>query len=257
MRWRASPESPAISASEIMACACVVSFADGARRSFCQSGEYSCATRLKTSTKSSRPALRLITATNAWSSRGSPSRSTGTSSTKAPQLGQIVLIRPLGRELAREIFQDDPCLEDLIETSVHPVQVEHDRVDDRPDGRLGDDEAAAGSPPRACHLLMLQEAHRLTEHGPAHLVALEQIRLGAQDLADRPAQSHDVLDDEVRHLGRPLGVGVGARPRHVARRRPGRGHSADSTWSHGTFGALDQRLHQKSGRKMCSARKRA
>ncbi len=245
------------SAPRRSSCARASSLSPTAPPRFCQSGEYSCATRLKTSTKSSRPGLRLITATNAWSSRGSPSRSTWCFLEKAPQLGQIVLIRPLGRQLAREILQDDPGLEDLVETGVHPVQIEHHRVDDRPDGRLGDDEAASGSPPGARHLLMLHEAHRLTEHGPAHLVALEQIRLGAEDLADRPAQSHDVLDDEVRHLGRPLGIGVGARPRHVARRRPGGGHSSDSTWSHSTFGALDQRLHQKSDRKMCSAQKRA
>ena len=96
------------------------------------------------------------------------------------------------------------------------MQVQHDGIDDRADGRLGDHEAAARAAPRPGHLLVLHQAHGLTEHGPADLVALEKVGLGAEDLAHRPAEGHHVFDDEVRHLGCPLGVRVGTRTRHVA-----------------------------------------
>ena len=66
---------------------------------------------------------------------------------ETPQQGQVVLVGPLGSELAPELLEDDAGLEDLVELRVHPAQVQHDGVDDRPHGRLGDDEAATRAVP--------------------------------------------------------------------------------------------------------------
>ena len=81
MRLRARLASPAMSASAILACACSVSRAM-AGPSFCQSGEYSWATWLNTSTNSSSPAFRLMPATSACSPRGSLPGTTGSPSAK-------------------------------------------------------------------------------------------------------------------------------------------------------------------------------
>ena len=143
---------------------------------------------------------------------------------EAPQLGQVVLVGAFGCQLAGDLLEDDPGLEDLVQPGVDPMQVEDDRVGHRAHGRLGDDQTAAGSTARAGDLLVLDEADRLAEDGPAHLVALEEVRLRAEHLAHRPAQGHDVLDDQVGHLGRPLGIGLCARPRHCRGRR--RSHEA-------------------------------
>ena len=146
--------------------------------------------------------------------------------------------------MARQFFEDDAGFEDLVEACVHPVQVQHHRVDNRTHRRLGDDKAPSGAPPGAGDLLVLHQSNRLTEYSSTDLVTLEQVRLGTEDLADGPTQCHDVLDDEVRHLGRPLRVGVGARPRHIAGGRLGGhlpilpGHPAHSD-------GFDQRLHQE------------
>ena len=56
------------------------------------------------------------------------------------------------------------------------------------------------------NVLVLDQPHRLPEDGAAHLVALQQLGLRPQHLADRPTQHHDVLDDAVGHLGGPLRV---------------------------------------------------
>ena len=93
---------------------------------------------------------------------------------------------------------------------VDSVQVEHHGITDRADRRLGDHQAPARSAAGAGDLLMLDEAHRLPEDGPADVVALEQFGLGAEDLADRPPEGHDVFDDEVGHLGRAFGVRIGS-----------------------------------------------
>ena len=69
---------------------------------------------------------------------------------------------------------------------------------------------------RAGHLFVLDQADRLTEDRPTHLVSLEEIGLGPEHFAHRPAQGHDVLDDQVGHLGRPLGIGLRTRPRNCA-----------------------------------------
>ena len=207
-------------ASAIMAWACLVSFAMALPKR-CQSGEYSCATRLKTSTKSSSPALRLIAATRGGA-RGGPLRVRPALVGETPELGQVLLVGPLRRQLAGDLLEDDAGLEDLVEARVDPVQVQHHRVDDRPHGRLGDDEPSPGTASGASDLLVLHQAHGLPEHGPADLVALEEIGLGAEHLANRPTEGHDILDDAVRHLGRPFGVRIGARARHVACRRRGR-----------------------------------
>ena len=63
------------------------------------------------------------------------------------------------------------------------------RVGHRTHRRLGDDQAAAGAAAGPGDLLVLHQAHRLAEHGPAHLVALEEIGLGPEHLAHRPARA--------------------------------------------------------------------
>ena len=146
---------------------------------------------------------------------------------EAAQLDQIVLVGALASQLARDLLEDDPGLEDLVQPGVHPVQVEDDRIGHRANGRLGDDQTPAGPPACPGHLFVLDQADRLTEDGPAHLVALEQIGLRTEHLAHRPTQGHDVLDDQVGHLGRPLGIGLRTRTRHCAGRR--RGHHAKTT----------------------------
>ncbi len=100
------------------------------------------------------------------------------------------------------------------------MQVEDDRLNHGAHRGLDDDEAPTGTTPGARHLLVLHQADRLAEDGTAHLVALEQLGLGPEYLADRPSEHHDVLDDAVGHLGRPLRARIGARPRHVAGCRP-------------------------------------
>ena len=67
-------------------------------------------------------------------------------------------------EVGHDLLEGYAGLEHLVEACVHGVQVEHGGIDDCVDRRLGDDEAATGTRPRAGHLLMLDEADRLAEH---------------------------------------------------------------------------------------------
>ena len=161
---------------------------------------------------------------------------------ETPERRQVRLVGPLRRQLAGELLQDDPRLEDLVQRGVDPVQVEHHRVADGTDRRLGDHQAPAGAATGTRHLLVFHEAHGLPEDGAAHVVALEEIGLGPEHLAHRPAQGHDVLDDEVRHLGRPLGVRVGARTRH--RRAWPSASSSAKLIREQAFSAFDLHLRQ-------------
>ena len=136
-----------------------------------------------------------------------------------PERGQIGLVGPLGRQLAGHLLQEDAGLADLVQRGADPAEIEHHRVADRADRRLGDDEAAAWTAAGAGDPLMLHEPDRLAEDGAADAVAHEQVRLGAEHLAHRPTQCQHVFDDEVRNLRRPLGVQLGARARHDVRGR--------------------------------------
>ena len=172
MRLRASPPSPAMSASAIMAWACVVSLAMRApealpvRRVQLRDPVEDVDEELEAGIAADRghQCMELAGVT-----LGVDRNALG----EVPQLGQVVLVGPLGRQLAGDLLEDDAGLEDLVETGVDPVQIQHHRVDDRPHRRLGDDEAATGATAGPGDLLVLHQAHGLTEHGPAHLVALE------------------------------------------------------------------------------------
>ena len=50
-----------------------------------------------------------------------------------------------------------------------------------------DDQTAPRPLAHAGHTEVLDDAHGLAQHGSAHAVALDQVRFGAEDLADRPA----------------------------------------------------------------------
>lgn len=135
----------------------------------------------------------------------------------------VLLAEACRGERARQLLEQDARLEHLVQPGVDPVEVEDDRVDHRAHRRLRDHEPPARPPAGPCDLLVLEEADRLAEHGPAHPVALEQLGLRAQHLADRPAERHDVLDDAV---GDPLGPLD--RPR--GRRRRVDGGVPDGRW---------------------------
>jgi hypothetical protein len=122
------------------------------------------------------------------------------------QRRQVSLVRAIGSQLAGELLQNDPGLEDLVQRCVDAVQVEHDGVAHRADRRFRDDQPAPRTAPGARHLLMLHQAHRLPEDGTAHVIALEQISLGPEDVPHRPTQRHHVFHHSVGYLGRPLGV---------------------------------------------------
>ena len=175
---------------------------------------------------------------------------------ETPQRGQVLLVGPLGGQLQAELLQHDAGLEHLVETGVHPVQVQHHGVDHGVHRRLGDHQAAAGPAPGPGHLLVLDQADRLAEDGPADLVALEQVGLRPEDLADRPAQRHDVLDDLIGHLRGALGLRVGARTRHVAP-RPSASSSGKPIRGTPHLIRLDLHVRQKSGPQRCSRRRPA
>ena len=125
------------------------------------------------------------------------------------QTGGVFLGQPFGGQLGCDHLQDDARFEDLVEAGVGPVQVQHRGVDDGVHRRLGDDQPAAGPPSHGGHLLVLDQAHRLAEDGPAHPVALDQLGLRAQHLAHRPAPVDHVGEDAPRHGGRQRRLGLG------------------------------------------------
>ena len=149
MRLRARPASPAMMASAIMEWACLVSVGRLRCPRRCQSGEYNCATRLKTSTKSSSPGLPLIDATRAWNSRGSPPGSTGLSSAKRRSSARS--FSSVRSDASWQAISSRMMRASKISSrrGIDPVQVQHHGVDDRADGRLGDDQAAAGTAARS------------------------------------------------------------------------------------------------------------
>ena len=249
MRLRASPASPAIIASAILAWACSVSLADGlpevlpVRR--IQLGhpvedvdeqlEPGIAADLghqhvQPTGIATRARLALLS-----TKRRSTARSSSSVRSDASWQASSSRMMRASKISSRR--------------GVDPVEVEHDGIAHRSDRRLGDDQAAAGAATGARHLLVLHQAHGLAEHGAADLVALEQVGLRPEHLAHRPAQRHDVLDDAIGHLGRPLGVGVGTRTRH----RHGRPRASSSAQHYpanpGYSGALTCIFTNKSGPK--------
>ena len=214
MRLRASPASPAMIASAILACACSVS-SPTARPMLLPVRRVEQGHPVEDVDEQLEPRVATDGRHQRVQLTGVAARPDRCAVGETPQRGQVTLVGPLGRQLAGELLQDDAGLEDLVQRGVDPVQVEHHGVTDGADRRLADHQAPARPAAGAGDLLVLHEAHRLSEDGPAHVVALEEVRLGAQHLAHRPPQGHHVLDDEVRHLGRTLGVRVGTRTRHV------------------------------------------
>ena len=93
------------------------------------------------------------------------------------QLDAVFFGQAFGGQLGRDDLEDDARLEDLSQTGVGPVQVQHRGVDDGVDRWLRHDQPAPGSPPHGRDLLVLDEAHRLPEDGPAHPVALDELGL--------------------------------------------------------------------------------
>ena len=118
--------------------------------------------------------------------------------------GCVVFGQPFCGQLGRDLLQDDAGLEDLFQTGVGPVQVEDGGVDDGVDGRLGHHQTTPGAAAHEGDLLVLDEAHGLAEDGAADAVALDQLGLRAEHLADRPAPVHDVGQDPAGHPGRQL-----------------------------------------------------
>jgi hypothetical protein len=59
---------------------------------------------------------------------------------------------------------------------------------------------------------VLDQPDSLAEHGPADLVAIEQLGLGTQQLADRPALRDHIAHDAVGDPRGALGSGADARP---------------------------------------------
>ena len=93
------------------------------------------------------------------------------------QFGAVFFSQPFGGQLGGDDLEDDARLEDLSQTGVGPVQVQHRGVDDGVDRRLRHDQPAPGASPHEGNALVLDEAHRLSEDGPADPVALDQLGL--------------------------------------------------------------------------------
>ncbi len=141
------------------------------------------------------------------------------------QGGAVVVVEPLDGEPRCQVFEHDASLDDLVEPSVDAVEVEHHRLGNRLDRRLGDDEAATRASARTRDLLVLDQPDGLAEHRAAHAVALEQLSLAPEHLAHRPSKGHDVLDDLVGNARGALAIGASARAqgrRNAARAGLGR-----------------------------------
>lgn len=123
---------------------------------------------------------------------------------QSAQAQEVGLVDAIGGERSHELLQREAGLEHLVEPRVDAVEVQHRGVDDRVDGRLDHDEPATGSAPHRRDLLVLHESHGLAEHGAAHAVTIEELRLGAEHFADRPALGHDVGEDLRRDGGGEL-----------------------------------------------------
>ena len=93
------------------------------------------------------------------------------------QLGAACFGQPFGGQLGCDDLEDDARLEDLGQTGVGSMQVQHRGVDDGVDRRLRHDQPAPRAPPHEGDLLVLDEPHRLPEDGPADAVALDQLGL--------------------------------------------------------------------------------
>ena len=123
------------------------------------------------------------------------------------KLPDVLLAQTGGSQVRNELLQDQAGLEDLVDAGADVDEVHRHGVGDRPWRRREHHESAARSPSHAGNLQVLEEADRLAEDGAADAVALEELGLGADDLAHRPAGSGDVADHPVgnrRGEGRAL-----------------------------------------------------
>jgi hypothetical protein len=78
-----------------------------------------------------------------------------------------------------------------------------------------DDETAARPAPHLGDPVVFDEANRLAEYGAADAVALSELNLSTDDLADRPTRRNDVVLDGAGQDGRPLVIDpfAASRPR--------------------------------------------
>ena len=123
------------------------------------------------------------------------------------ELRDAGLVETYRGELRHDLLEDKARFEDLVERRAHPVEVEHRRIDDGINRRLGDHEPTAWPPAHARHLLVLHQPDGFTEHRPADAVALDELGLRPQHLADGPATLDDIGDDVARHGRRQFGAG--------------------------------------------------
>ena len=137
--------------------------------------------------------------------------------------------RPHAAQLDRQ-----PGLVDLLGREVEVLEVERER----PHGGVGlgrdHHQSTARPASHLGHTVMVDDAHRLAEHGPADAVALDQLGLGTEHLAHRPAAGDDLLLDPLGELltqlastdGSRLLLGLGHSDKLLGRARPARRHDS-------------------------------
>ena len=121
------------------------------------------------------------------------------------QLGQPVdpVMGGDGRRVHRRQLEDCPDLEQVDGGDARVAQVARHRLDHRSLVGGQGDEAAARALLHPGHRVVLQEADRLPEDGPAHAVAGHELGLAAHHAPHRPAGVADLVVDGPGHLVGP------------------------------------------------------
>ena len=116
----------------------------------------------------------------------------------------VALVEPARCELGDDLLEREAGLDHLVDLGADVEEVDRHRIGDRVDRRLEHHQPAPRTTAHAGDLEVLEQPHGLAEHGAAHAVAVQQLGLGADDLALGPALLGDVAEHPVGHDGRQL-----------------------------------------------------